>query len=75
MLLGKASFVELRKNGAISLPVSLMKYANLNNDFVIVGQGDYLEVWSLDQWHEQQEQINDAQSNAQRFSTLMIATH
>jgi MraZ protein len=72
MFLGKASYLEMDKNGAILLPFSLMEYANLNNDFILIGQGDYLEVWSPDQWRQQQEQINDAQANAQRFSTLMI---
>ncbi len=75
MFLGKASSLEMNKNGAITLPDSLMEYANLINEFVIVGQGDYLEVWSPDQWQQQQTQINDVQANTQRFSTLMITTH
>ena len=74
MFLGKASFLEIDERGIISLPNSLMEYANLSSDFVIVGQGDYLEIWSPDQWHQQQSQINDAQANAQRFSAFTIAT-
>ncbi|HQW04168.1 MAG TPA: division/cell wall cluster transcriptional repressor MraZ [Saprospiraceae bacterium] len=75
MFLGKATSLEMNKNGAITLSDSLMEYANLINEFVIVGQGDYLEVWSPDQWQQQQTQINDVQANTQRFSTLMITTH
>jgi MraZ protein len=75
MFLGKASPMEVDKNGVITLPVNLMEYANLSNEFFIVGQGDYLEVWSPDQWQQQQVQINDIQANTQRFSTLMITTH
>ena len=74
MFLGKASFLEIDERGVISLPASLMEYANLKKDFVIVGQGDYLEIWSPNQWHQQQSQINDVQANAQRFSTFTIAT-
>ena len=74
MILGEASFVEMDEKGNISLPASLMEYANLNGDFVIVGQGNYLEVWSPDQWHQQQAQINNPQANAQRFSAFTIAT-
>lgn len=74
MFLGKAIFLKLDSRGAISLPASLMKYANLSDDLVIVGQGDYLEIWSPDQWDLQQVQINDAQANSQRFSTFTIAT-
>lgn len=74
MFLGKASFLEINEKGIISLPASLMEYADLKSDFVIVGQGDYMEVWSPDQWHQQQTQLNDVQANAQRFSTFAIAT-
>lgn len=74
MFLGKASLLEIDESGIISIPTSLMEYANLKKDFVIVGQGDYLEIWSPDQWHHQQSQMNDIQANAQRFSTFTIAT-
>jgi MraZ protein len=74
MFLGKASFLEINERGVISLPANLREYANLKKDFVIVGQGDYLEIWSPDQWLLQQSQINDVQANAQRFSTFTIAT-
>jgi len=74
MFLGKASFVEVDRKGAISLPVNLMEYANLESEIVIVGQGEYLEVWSPELWRQQQSEINDAQANAQRFSTFTIAT-
>jgi MraZ protein len=74
IFLGKASFVEVDRKGIVSLPASLMEYANLTIDFVIVGQGEYLEVWSPGLWHQQQSQINNAQANAQRFSTFTIAT-
>ncbi|MBI5964736.1 MAG: hypothetical protein HY863_14755 [Chloroflexi bacterium] len=74
MILGEASFVELDEKGNISLPASLMEYANLNEDYIIVGQGNYLEVWSPDQWRQQQSQISNSQANAQRFSTFTIAT-
>jgi MraZ protein len=74
MFLGAACFLEMDEKGILLLPTDLMKYANLNGKIVIVGQGDYLEIWSPDQWHQQQSQINDAQSNATRFSAFTIAT-
>jgi MraZ protein len=75
MFLGKASFSELDQKGVISLPVNLMEYAKLNNEFVIIGQGKYLEVWNPDQWQEQQSELNNAQANAQRFSSLTLVAH
>ena len=74
MILSKAIFLEMSEEGVIPLPANLMEYANLQNDFIIVGQGNYLEVWSPDQWEKQQSEINDTQANAQRFSSFTIAT-
>jgi len=75
MFLGEAVFLEIDDKGKISLPSKLMEYAKLTVDFVIVGQGEYLEVWSPDQWRMQQSELNDAQANAQRFSAFTISTH
>jgi DNA-binding transcriptional regulator/RsmH inhibitor MraZ len=75
MFLGEAVFLEIDDKGIITLPPKLMEYARLTVDFVIVGQGEYLEVWSPDQWRMQQSELNDAQANAQRFSAFTIAIH
>ncbi len=75
IFLGKASFLEINQKGDISLPSNLMEYAGLTNDFIIIGQGKYLEVWNPDQWDQQQSELNNAQANAQRFSTLTLVTH
>ena len=75
MFLGEAVFLEIDDKGIITLPPKLMEYARLTVDFVIVGQGEYLEVWSPDQWRIQQLELNDAQANAQKFSAFTIAIH
>ncbi|MBI5354082.1 MAG: hypothetical protein HZB50_15680 [Chloroflexi bacterium] len=75
MFLGKAVFSELdHDKGAISLPSNLVDYAGLKDEIVLVGQGNYLEIWSPERWEQQQSDINDAQANAQRFSNFVIAT-
>jgi len=74
MLLGAASFLEVGKDGILSLPESLAQFADLTNKVIIVGQGDYFEVWSTDQWEAQKLQLKDFQANAQRFSAFNIAT-
>lgn len=74
MFLGTASYMEVKENEAISVPDSLMKYANLKGKVVLIGQGEYLEIWSPGHWAEQEAQIQDAQANAARFSAFNIAT-
>jgi MraZ protein len=75
MFLGTASFIEVKEGESIPVPPNLMEYANLRSKAVLVGQGEYLEVWSPSHWAEQEAQIQDAQSNSARFSAFTIATH
>ena len=51
-----------------------MEYANLESNVVVVGQGDYVEVWSSDLWQQQQIEIQDSKANAQRFAAFNIST-
>jgi MraZ protein len=74
MFLSTASFVESAGNETISLPQELLGYAKLESDVVVVGQGEYVEVWSSDLWQQQQIEIQDSQANAQRFSAFAIST-
>ncbi len=75
LILGSASFLEVGEKQLIQLPEALMKYAGLSSEAVIVGQGDYMEVWSPSQWKMQQQQIVDAlASNADHFAGLIITT-
>jgi len=74
MFLGTASYIEDVENETITLPPNLLEYANLESNAVIVGQGEYVEVWSSDLWQQQQSEIQDSQANAQRFSAFTICT-
>ena len=74
MFLSTASYIESVENETIVLPSNLLGYANLESNVVVVGQGDYVEVWSSDLWQQQQSEIQDSQANAQRFSTFAIST-
>ena len=74
MFLSTASYVEIVENEIISLPQELLEYASLESNVVVVGQGDYVEVWSSDLWQQQQSDIQDSQANAQRFSAFTIST-
>ncbi len=74
MFLGTASYLEVTESQLIAVPQNLMDYANLKGKVVLIGQGEYLEVWSPSHWAEQEAQIQDAQANAARFSAFNIAT-
>jgi MraZ protein len=72
MFLSKASFIENVENETISLSQELLDYANLESNVVVVGQGEYVEVWSTDLWQLQQIEMQDSKANAQRFAAFNI---
>lgn len=74
IILGNALQVVPDGSGRILISANLRQYAELQDEVVFVGQGDYFEVWSPGLWQEQQVQINDAATNAQRFATLDLRT-
>jgi MraZ protein len=73
MLLGNASSLEIDAAGSISLPAKLKEFAGLGQQLVLVGQGDYFEIWSQTSWEPQEAELNDADSNSQRFVSMNLA--
>ena len=52
VFLSLATICEYDKQGRINIPTSLISYANLKKDCVIVGVFDRLEIWSKESWDE-----------------------
>ena len=61
--LASATVCEFDKQGRINLVNSLIKYADLKKECVIIGVNDRLEIWSLDKYNnlmeENLEQLDD----------------
>ena len=74
LILGNAHAVRTDENGFITVPDELRAFANLRDGILIVGQGDYFEVWSRDFWKKQESELNDAEANASRFAALTVST-
>lgn len=74
LLYSSANFVEVDKSGRILIPQFLRESANLDIQAVIIGNGDYIEIWSPDEWSSQNEQLQDAQLNAHRFAALDLTS-
>lgn len=73
LVFSTANRVEVDKAGRILLPQFLRQFAGLETSLVVIGMGDYFEIWSPDTWRDQNEAIQDAQSNPDRFSALNLA--
>ena len=74
IILGNAMSVTPDGSGRILLSQNLRDYAGLQTEVVFVGQGDYFEIWATEPWQKKQDQINDAETNAKRFTTLDLRT-
>jgi MraZ protein len=74
MFLGSATKVDLDRSGSIILPQELIEFANIEKDALLIGQGDYFEVWAPQLWKEQEISLNNVEANSHRFSALTICT-
>lgn len=72
MILGTARMTALDNQGKIPIPEELKQFANLERDVILVGQGEYVELWSPDAWMMQKEQLSHVEPD--RFSALHIST-
>ena len=74
MILGTAYQTKVEPDGFISIPGMLKEFAQLSDEVILVGLGDYVEVWSPEFWTRQVEQLVNADVNVSRFSSLIIST-
>lgn len=74
LIFSTAGRVELDKAGRILIPQFLRESMVLQGEVVLVGAGDYFEIWAPDVWAEQNAQLQDAEANAQRFAALDLST-
>jgi MraZ protein len=60
--------------GRILLPAFLRETATLTDVAILVGSGEYFELWSPEKWQAQQIMLNDVEANEERFSPLDLKT-
>jgi MraZ protein len=72
-ILATAFPLDVDKVGRVLVPQSLREFAGLEGEAIVTGQGEYFEVWTPAAWNEQMEQMQDTESNNQRFATLRLS--
>ena len=73
LILSNAYSVEVDKVGRILGPGNLRHVIALNGEAIVAGQGDYFEVWNPADWNQQMDQLQDIETNNQRFATLDLS--
>ena len=76
LIIGSASRLEIDKAGRILIPDFLCQKTGLasDHDAVLVGQGNYFEIWSSDEWALQLHELDEAEANTERFKVLDLST-
>ena len=75
LILSNAYPVEVDKVGRILLPQNLRQVLALVGEAIVAGQGEYFEVWNPADWNEQMDQLQDIETNNQRFATLNLSSN
>ncbi|HLE92751.1 MAG TPA: division/cell wall cluster transcriptional repressor MraZ [Anaerolineales bacterium] len=73
LILSNAYPVEVDKVGRILVPQNLRQGIMLESEAIVAGQGEYFEVWTPAAWNEQMNQLQDIETNNQRFATLDLS--
>ena len=71
IFLSGATELNLDKQGRINITSSLMKFASLKKDCVIIGMNERLEIWSKEKW---QEFIDNNESNITEIADNLFQT-
>jgi transcriptional regulator MraZ len=70
LILGNASRLDMSPSGHILIPEDLRSFAGLEKELILVGQGNYLEIWAPSDWEKQTAKLLDTEANASRFTQL-----
>ena len=73
LIFATASHVQLDRIGRTLVPQFLREFAGLDNEAIIVGVGEAIEIWSPEVWAEQESLLLDAEANAQKFAELDLS--
>jgi MraZ protein len=74
LMFSNAELVSMDKAGRILIPQFLRDEVNLDGEAVIVGMGDYFEIWSPEQWSSQTAMMEESEPLAVRFMDLDLST-
>ena len=72
LIFANAVKIEIDKAGRMLLPQYLRDAVDLTGASVVVGVGDYFELWSPENWTKQNDQMQDSDTTAKRFAALNL---
>jgi MraZ protein len=70
LIYAAADRADIDRSGRILIPQFLRDVAQIDGEAVIVGVGEYFEIWSPESWERHERDLLDTEANAQRFATF-----
>jgi MraZ protein len=74
LMFSNAELVTLDRAGRFLIPQFLREELNLDSEAIIVGMGDYFEIWSPAKWVGQTSMMEENEPIAMRFMDLDLST-
>ena len=59
MSFSAAYTLETDRQGRVLLPISLRQYAQIGEEVIIAGMGDFLEIWDKEAWLQESALIEE----------------
>ena len=72
-IFANAELVEVDRAGRILIPQFLREAVGLDGEAMVVGSGDFFEIWSPGNWSGQIDKLQEAESDTQRFLDLDLS--
>lgn len=69
-LCSAAGLVEPNEQGRFCIPPNLRKVAGIEKEVVVIGAGDIVEIWSLENWDEMNDSQNDSEDLLALFNKI-----
>jgi len=73
MMFGRANQAEIDKAGRMLIPSFLRDRAELKTNIVVVGMGDYFELWSAENWQVLNQPLPNSEANSKRFAAFDLS--
>jgi MraZ protein len=70
LIFGRAERVEFDRAGRFLIPQYLRDIAKLQDGAIVVGLGDFIEIWNPDQWAKQEAVLDDPDFTNDRFEAF-----
>jgi len=71
-VLGNANEVTVNATGQINVPESLSRLIELQSTAILIGLGDFFEIWSAEAWSVQETSLRGNEADPDRYTTLNL---